>query len=206
MLPSLALHGLLLIALTLATIGHPITLPPVRSIEVEIIDQQEFEDSFEVPPDVAVTPLAVPDRTVEPEAVPPAPTDGMTQATDFFAGRVLADPQNAQVKKALPTLETTERVIQVCNIEGLEQLARARPGTLPDSISPSAFKGVEVKGYTLEAPQAAYRAARSWFAFRFSCTVKQDFTGVTAYSFAIGVPIPRDQWDAHDLIAEDEDE
>jgi hypothetical protein len=204
---SLLLHAALVVLLALATFGRPLPrLAPPRAIEVEIITQMEYEDEFEVPPDVAVTPLAVPVPVEEPDAALPAPADGLRQATELFTNRVLADPQNRQVREALPSLESTERVIQLCNIEGIEQLHVVSPDALPDSISPAAFAPTILRGYTLEAPDAAYRAARKWFHLRFTCTVSPDFGGVDAYAFAAGDAIPEEDWEAHDLIAEDEDE
>lgn len=188
------------------TVGRPIPPQSVRSIEVEIIDQQVYEDAFEVPPEVAVTPLAAPTPTEELDAAPPAPTDGMQAATELFASRILADPQNLEVRDTLPQLESTERVIQLCNIEGLEQLHLARPDVLPDSISSGAFLPVTLKGLTLDAQGAAFRAAREWFSLRFSCTVTPDITAVSDYRYAIGEAIPEAEWESHDLIAADEDE
>jgi len=206
LLPSLAVHGFVLVALAWAMTAHPIIPAPVRTIEVELIDQMEFEDEFEIPPDVAVTPLAVPVPTEEPDAAPPAPADGMTAATELFANRVLSDPQNRQVRETLPQLENTERIIQLCVIEGLEQLRVARPGPLPDSISSAAFAPTLLRGLTLDAPEAAFRAAKRWYGLRFSCTVARDLSGVQGYRFAIGDAIPEQEWEAHDLIPEDEDE
>jgi hypothetical protein len=166
----------------------------------------EFEDEFEIPPDVAATPLAVATPAENPEAAPPAPADGMTAATELFANRVLSDPQNRQVRETLPQLENTERIIQLCVIEGLEQLRLARPGSLPDSISSAAFAPPLLRGLTLDASDAAFRLAKRWYRLRFSCTVAPDLGAVAAYRFAIGEAIPEEEWEAHDLIAEDEDE
>jgi hypothetical protein len=207
LVPSLTLHALVLILLAWITVGRPINPRPARSIEVEIIDQQVFDDAFEVPPEVTVTtPLAVPTPIEELEAAPPTSADGLTEATDLFASRILADPQNRQVREALPQLENTERIIQLCNIEGLEQLHLARPEVLPDSISPHAFAPTILQGFTLSADGAAFRAARKWYGLRFSCTVSPDVTSVAAYRYAIGDPVPEAEWEGHDLIAEDESE
>ncbi|MEO6012868.1 MAG: DUF930 domain-containing protein [Devosia sp.] len=203
---SLLIHLLLIVLFALVSFGRPLAPRMVRPIEVELVTQMEFEDSFEVPPEATVAPLVVPERTQEPDALPPAPADGMTEATQLFANRVLADPQNRQVKEALPSLDSAERIVQLCIIEGLEQLRIAKPGPPPDSISSSAFGQTTLLGLTLDAPDAAYRAARRWYAFHYTCSVEHDFSGVTAYRFAAGDPIPESEWEAHDLIAEDEDE
>ena len=97
-------------------------------------------------------------------------------------------------------------IIQLCNIEGLEQLHLARPDVLPDSISSGAFTPVSLQGLTLDAQGAAFRAARKWFGLRFSCTVTPDIAAVSGYRYDIGEAIPEADWESHDLIAEDEDE
>lgn len=206
-LPSIALHGLVLVTLAWIAAGRPIEVRPVRSIEVELIDQEVYEDEFELPPEAAVTPLAVPPTPApRPAEAAPASADDMTEATDLFASRVLSAPENRQVRDTLPQLENTERMIQLCTIEGLEQLHVARPSPLPDSIAPSAFAPTTLAGLSIDAPGAAFRAARKWYGLRFSCTVDPNLSGVAAFRYAIGEAIPEAQWEAHDLIAEDEDE
>lgn len=206
LLLSIALHGLILVTLAWIVAGRPIVPRPVRSIEVELIDQQVYEDEFELPPETAVTPLSVPTPATRPADASPATVDGMTEATDLFASRVLSDPANSQVRDTLPLLENTERMIQLCTIEGLEQLHLTRPSPFPDSIAPSAFAPTTLTGLTIDAPGAAFRAARKWYGLRFSCTVDPNLSGVAAFRYGIGEAIPEAQWEAHDLIAEDEDE
>lgn len=206
---SLAIHVVIIALLMWGMAARPLRRPAQpQSIEVEIVTELQFEDAFEIPSEVASVPLATPtpSPTPEPEAVPPARADGMTQATELFASRVLVDPENEQVRDTLPLLEETERITQLCNLEGLEQLHKVKPDPLPDSISPSAFAPTFVRGYTLEASEAAYRADRKWYRLRFVCTVSADFSGVAAYAFSVGDAIPEEEWDAHDLIAADDDE
>lgn len=211
LLPSLGLHGLLVLALAYPTPRHPFVIAPNRSVQVELITQQQYEDAIKPPPKIAALPPAIVDtaKTANPTASPTdgmVSTDGMIKATKFFANRLLADPRNSEAKGTFSTLERTERVIQLCNIEGIEQLRRVQPGTAPDAIAPSAFQDVRVKGYVLTAPGAAYRAARKWYAVRFTCSVAPDLKRVTAFAFAVGDPIPKSLWEAHDLIAADEEE
>ena len=204
---SLATHAIVLALLPLVTIGRPLPrIAPPQSVDVEIITELEYKDAFEPPPEVTTAPLATPTATEEPDAAPPAPADGMVQATELFTNRILTDPDNRQVRETLPLLESTERIVQLCNIEGLEQLHQIKPAPLPDSISPSAFAPTTLTGFTLEAEGAAYRAAQKWYGLRFTCTASPDFSGVEAYAFQVGEPIPEEQWEAHNLIGEDEDE
>ena len=107
--------------------GRPLTSRAVRPIEVELVTQMEFEDAFEVPPETTVTPLVAPIVTEEPEAEPPAPADGMTEATQLFANRVLADPQNSQVRETLPLLDHTDASSSCAPSRALNNCASRSP-------------------------------------------------------------------------------
>ena len=62
-------------------------------------------------------------------------------------------------------------------------------------------------GLTLSAGAAAPSwSRRKWYGVAFRCTIAADYSGVTAFSFKLGDAIPEDQWEAHDLNAEDADE
>ena len=202
------MHGLLVLALSYAAIGRPIPTPPVRAIQIEIITADRYQAANKARPLLPEQLLGQPARNA-PETegnLADSPADGMTTATNFFARKIIEAPENREVRTTLPTLERSERIIQLCNIEGLEQLRLARPGTLPDSLVAAAFAQTIVTDHTLVAPAGAYRSARKWFAVHYSCAVTPDFESVTAFRFEIGAAIPESEWEDHFLLAEDEDE
>lgn len=204
---SLLVHVAIMSLVALATIGRPLlVLVPPRSIDVEIITELEYKDEFELPPKAATAPLVTPELTEEPDGAQAAPDDGMKHATELFANALLTDPENQQVRDTLPLLEGSERILQLCVLEGLEQLRQETPEPIPDSIAPSAFGATTLRGFTVEALDAAYRASRKWYRLAFNCTVAPDLAGVEAYAFKVGEAIAESEWEAHDLIAEDEDE
>ena len=106
----------------------------------------------------------------------------------------------------MTTLADTERVVQLCNIEGLEQIRRAAPTYAPDTLVPYAMADMDGSGLTLIASGGAFRSRRRWFGVMFRCAVAPDYSGVTAFSFKLGAEIPPDQWEAHNLNAEDASE
>ena len=130
----------------------------------------------------------------------------MISATTLYAAGILRDPQNREVRAALPTLSPYERVTQLCNIEALEQVRQTRPTPVPDSMVASAFADTTLKDDTLAAAGAAFRSGHAWYAIRFTCTVGQDLASVIAFQFRVGDPVPESQWDSHGLNAADEDE
>ncbi|MGD9737770.1 MAG: DUF930 domain-containing protein [Bauldia sp.] len=127
----------------------------------------------------------------------------MTAATNLYAEAILADPANRRLRETMRTLEWSERIVQLCNIEGLEQIRLAEAGTMPDALISYAFAEPTLTGTTLEAEGGAFRSDRRWYAVRFSCTVSAELDRVTEFRFAVGDPIPEEEWATHDLIAVD---
>lgn len=127
----------------------------------------------------------------------------MTTATQYFTSRILHDPQNRQVNEMLPRLGPDERIIQLCNIEGLEQLRLVSAGVVPDSLDPSAMAETTIVGDSLDAPGGAYRLNKKWYAVTFTCKVGTDRQSVVEFKFRTGAAIPHDQWESHNLIDED---
>lgn len=221
---SVLAHGIALAAVASVTPPALIT-PPVRSIAVQIISREEYERVMQpppaprmMPPDAAaMAPVPGSARVAAPSPSPSFPPasgppevassgngpDGMITAEVLFAGDILKDPQFREVAETLPLLETTERVTQLCNIEALEQLRLLHPDTAPDSLDPSAMAPTSVVGNTLQATGGAYRMDRRWYEVSLVCTVADDYLSVMALEFSPGSPIPREQWESHNLIDED---
>ncbi|MGB3335792.1 MAG: DUF930 domain-containing protein [Devosia sp.] len=194
---SVVIHGGLLAA---ALLVAPQALPqPVqRVITVELVRQEP----------APLVPAAVAEVAAEPVApalpVVPSQADGMTVATDFHAGAILADPANAEIRENFPLLAGGEQVIQLCNIEALEQLRLASPAVSADALVGYAFDSVSVTGGVLDAQGGAVRSGGRWFHFRYHCAVTPDIAGVSAFEYALGEPIPEDQWEEHFLNADDD--
>jgi hypothetical protein len=210
MLPvSAFLHGLILGAFCLLAAMRPLEATRVPSIAVQIINEAEFlratQPPAPPPPEPVSTPLPVarPPLTPPPEPLPKTADPEMIPATRFLASDILNDPENQQVRDTLTLLDRSERITQLCNIEALEQLHLLHPAQLPDSLDPSAMAETSVRDLTLEAPGGAYRLDRKWYEIRLSCTVAPDFLSVSAFAFAAGPAIPKDQWESHNLIDED---
>ena len=211
---SLLVHALILAVLAAVATLRPLEAPPMRSIAVEIVSEAEYARATRPPPpplpDVLPSALSepVPQPVSPPKPKPLAPLPdtadpAMIAASRFLAHDILNDPENRQVRGTLPLLERSERITQLCNIEGLEQLRLLHPEQRPDSLDPSAMVETTVKDYTLEAPGGAYRLDHKWYGIRLTCTVAPDFLSVIAFQFAPGPEIPKGEWEGHNLIDED---
>jgi hypothetical protein len=209
---SIALHLLLIGTLLLVSPVRPIIAPPPQPVSVEIVTQQQFE-ALQAP-DEAPVPVAVPAPTEAPIAstpddgiAVPAPAPQKTYvATQLYATSMLKEPGMARVRQALRTVSNSERVVQLCNIEGLEQIRRTSPGFVPDTMVAYAMADMVAAGRTLNAAGGAFRSRRKWFGIAFTCSVAADYSGVTAFAFQLGEPIPEDLWEMHNLNAADADE
>ena len=119
---------------------------------------------------------------------------------------MLNQPDMKSVKRGLTTLASSEKVMQLCNIEALEQIRLAASQYAPDTMVSYAMADPIQTGLILTAMGGAFRSRRQWYNVSFECVAAPGLDGVTSFSFKLGDAIPKDQWDAHFLNAEDEDE
>lgn len=203
---------------------EPVRPPPEDSIDVQVVTAP----SIAAPPAPAVqAPPDSPEGKAEAaagEAAPAAPetasrevppslptlpgptTSGplqLTQAKELFSKRALASPRSRKAREMLGSLSGGERNLQLCNLEALEQINRLRPGSAPDLVAPYAMKAEKVRGNSVEVDGGAFRSKRNWFNIRFNCEVDPTGQAVVAFAFAIGDAIPEDEWQEHNLVADD---
>lgn len=212
-LASLLAHGALLAALLLLTPLRQMVVPPPRPVSVEIVTDAELAALEQPAPTPELTAptgagAAAPPSTAAPKSpgAPPSTILGVHIATDFYAGGILAEPGMAKMKRTLESFAPSERLVQLCNIEGLEQIRRGAPDYDPDTLVTYAMSDPLVAGLTLTAPGAAFRSRRKWYGVAVRCTVAADLESVTGFEFRLGKPIPQSEWEAHNLNAEDSDE
>lgn len=214
MAASVSVHLALLALLLLATSVRPLDVQqqPPQSIEVQLVPPPQQP----APPTPAA--LSVPETTNAPAATAPVappvkpvpaahPAPGaMTKATQLFAANILKEPSSAKIRKTLSTFADSEKLVQLCNMEGLEQIRRANPKFNPDVLVSYAMSDTSVDGMTLIADGGAFHTGKNWYAIRLRCTVSPDYSGVDDFEFAIGAPIPRSEWDSHNLPMQYDDQ
>ncbi len=218
---SVALHaGLAAIFLFVSPLKQ-LVIPPPEPVAVEIVTEAEFAalQSPSAPQEPTPAPIL---SAPAAEAAPAAPTEDRLPALPAAPARSAREPhhhgqralrrQSAEdpshgAGPARPaTLAISERVVQLCNIEGLEQIRRAASQYAPDTLVPFAMADPMAAGLTLRANGAAFRSRGRWYGVTFSCTAGPDLESVTAFEFKLGDPIPEDLWEDHNLNAADADE
>jgi len=215
---SVVLHVGLLAALFLVTPLRALVVPEPPAISVDLIPVSAVEPEPQptAPPQLAVQapaevaePTAPAKAPAPPPAAPGAPSldaDGTFHATKLYAATMLKQPNMASVRRSLRTLASSEKVMQLCNIEALEQIRLAARQYAPDTMVSYAMADPVQTGLMLTAMGGAFRSRRLWYGVSFECVAAPGLDGVTSFSFKLGEAIPRDQWEAHFLNAEDEDE
>lgn len=214
-LASLGLHGGLALAVILLSPLKDLVAPPPDPVAVEIVTEQQFAalQPAETPPPILAAPApaeeAVPaepdDRLAPTEPLAPnLPENPTVTATQFYSASLLRQPDMQRIRQGLTGFADSERMVQICNIEALEQIRRAAPAFDPDTMVAYAMSDMVWQGMTLTAAGAAFRSRRRWYEIAFHCTVAPGYEGVTAFDFKLGAAIPEAAWEEHNLNAEDE--
>ncbi|MBB3522434.1 DUF930 domain-containing protein [Rhizobium sp. BK456] len=222
---SFALHAAAILALLLLLPKAEPPLPlPDDGLSVEIVPQP-------VGPPIMPEPARAPSpEPAKPEAVAPqaqrpapvvdsAPAAAMpsvtpivplvprpaefTTASRLLADKVLTDPRSRGAREALRGLAGSERNLQLCDLEALEQVRRARPDMRPDTLAPYAMAPEKVGGNSVEVRGGAFRSKGKWYNIQFKCGLHAGSGKVMSFAFLVGDAIPQGEWQAHDLVADD---
>ena len=119
----------------------------------------------------------------------------MVVARTMLSGKTLADPRSRQARKDLATFADSERVIQLCNLEAMDQLHAWRDDFRPDRLVAYARSDVKSSGDRIVADGAAFRSRQNWYGVSFECEVSPDHARVVAFRFQLGDEVPRKEWD-----------
>ncbi|EJT05027.1 DUF930 domain-containing protein [Rhizobium sp. CCGE 510] len=225
---SFALHAAaLLLLLLLLPKPEPPPLPD-DGLSVEIVPQPV--DSLKTPELVKLHGLAPSPEQAKPEAAapeteraapdannpsvaampsvapiaPPAPKPAeFVAASRLFSDKVLADPRSRRAREALRGLAGSERNLQLCDLEALEQVRRVRPDMRPDTLAPYAMTPEKVSGDSVEVRGGAFRSKGKWYNVQFKCGLDAGSGKVTSFAFLVGDAIPQAEWQAHNLVPDD---
>ena len=150
-------------------------------------------------PDGAVTAATADTGETAEGTAPPAPSaepDVATlelgaprSATRFYLMAMLCVPSMARARAMLETLPPEKRLAQTCNIEALAQIGNAGEGFAPDVVMAEAYARSEMTATRLAASGAIFRSDERWYGLAFDCTLSDDLTSVTAFSYRLGADV-----------------
>ncbi|WHO74854.1 DUF930 domain-containing protein [Rhizobium sp. BT03] len=182
-------------------VGPPTMPEPVRTASPEPAKSEAAAPPAQRP--VVNNPPAAAMPSVTPIA-PPAPKPAeFVMASRLFSDKVLADPRSRRAREALRGLAGSERSLQLCDLEALEQVRRARPDMRPDLLAPYAMAPEKISGNSVEVRGGALRSNRAWYNIQFKCGLDAGSGKITSFAFLVGDAIPQAEWQAHDLVADD---
>lgn len=194
---SLALHALLLVVILSVALGQK-PLPGERPIAVEILTPEQF--AAMTAPRRTEPPAPAPPPT--PEPTPPTAEQAMIRPTEMLSAGTLADPRSREARRLLSTLDDTERMIQLCGLEAMEQVHAWRETLRPTAVVAYAMAEAAVSGDLVDAEGAAFRSGEAWYAIEFKCRLRPDHTAVAAFEFKVGALVPAEKWEALNLPAD----
>ncbi|MGO6677599.1 DUF930 domain-containing protein [Rhizobium leguminosarum] len=222
---SFALHAIaiLLLLLLLPKAEPPLPLPD-DGLSVEIVPQAV--ESLKMPEPVkAPSPEQAKPEAAKLEAEPAAPVANnppaaamlpaapiappvpkpteFVEARQLFSDKVLADPRSRRAREALRGLAGSERNLQLCDLEALEQVRRAQPAMAPDALAPYAMAAEKVSGNSVEVKGGAFRSKRKWYNIQFKCELDAGSGKIVSFAFLVGDAIPQGEWQEHNLVADD---
>lgn len=188
-LASVFLHVAFAGLLLQAARPPPPSAPPEETVTVEIVTPAQFAAAsprLEPAPDVAA-----------PSPSPPRPEPSPTvRPTTMLSERTLADPRSRQARAALAQMRDDERMVQLCDVEAMAQIAAWRRSYRPDRVVDYATADTQVDGHRVTADGAAFRSDHAWYGLKFRCELTADLAKVAAFEFAVGDAIPREDWES----------
>jgi len=212
---SLGFHIVIGLALLLAVAPRRQVSPLEDSVTVDVLTQQQFDAANKPPvvetrvvprtdvPSKSSVENTVPDLAAVPDTLPRPKAGGLIHATHLRSAKVLADPRSAKARKALQGLASSERIVQLCNIEAMEQVHIWKREFQPDFLVAYAMADTKLSGQKLQADGGAFRSKRRWYTIGFTCEVTPDLKEVVSFAFLVGEAIPESQWEDHDLSVDE---
>ena len=152
----------------------------------------------EAPDEVASAPTPDPGQMVEGTVVAAAPAEpdvatlelgALRSAERFYLEAMLSTPRLAPAREMLKTLPPEKRLEQTCNIEALAQIGYSGEGFAPDVVMAEAYALSEATGTRLVANGAIFRSGEKWYGIAFDCTLSDDLTEVTAFTYRLGADV-----------------
>jgi len=150
-------------------------------------------------PDGAVAAVTADTGEMTEGTAPPAPSaepdvatlelGALRSAEHFYLKAMLSVPSMARARAMLKTLPPEKRLAQTCNIEALAQIGNAGEGFAPDVVMAEAYARSEMTATRLAASGAIFRSDERWYGLAFDCTLSDDLTSVTAFSYRLGADV-----------------
>lgn len=166
----------------------PLARPRVRGLSAPASAPSEAVSTLTADSGEVAEGTAPPAASAEPD-VADLGLGPRRSAERFYLEAMLGSPGMAQARAMLETLPPEKRLAQTCNIEALAQVGNAGEGLAPDVVMAEAYARSQAAGTHLTAPGAIFRSGDRWYGLAFDCTLSDDLTSVTAFSYRLGTDV-----------------
>jgi len=200
---SIGIHALLLIGVLLSPIGPDLMAPQEIPVEIEIVPAATPKPE---PKPAAPRPPVLASLPPKPNALADAVPAGFVRGTKMLSAAALADPRSAKARREMATLADSERIVQLCNLEAMEQLAAWDAKLDPDYVVAYARSSEMIQGAVLKADGAVVHSKDNWYGLKFKCRLAPLHDTVTAFDFQLGAPVSAAEQEELGLPTEIEDD
>ena len=193
---SMLLHAVFFCGLLLIRPDKPVPLD-IDPILVEIVPP--LPNQSNLPRLAQDTDLDLPaSKQVERKDTKPR-TGELVRPTRMLSAAALKRKGNKVARQDLGAITTDERAEQLCALEALEQIGVWNDAYKPERMVSYSFAEVRYEGTRLIADGAAFWSHDNWHRLTFDCLLDEALGKVVDFSFRVGVIVPKDQWEDHDL-------
>jgi Domain of Unknown Function (DUF930) len=102
--------------------------------------------------------------------------------------------------KRMQALEPHTRMIQLCNLSGLETFAKDKSVPKVDRVRIDALAAPTVESNIARGAGGAVRTQGHWVKFSYRCQLTPDRMRATNFSYVLEREIPRAQWEKFNLF------
>jgi Domain of Unknown Function (DUF930) len=102
--------------------------------------------------------------------------------------------------KRMQALEPHTRMIQLCNLSGLETFAKDKKVAKVDRVRIDALAEPSVESNVAKGVGGAVRTSGHWYKFSYRCVFTSDRMRTTHFSYVLDKEIPRAQWERFNLF------
>jgi Domain of Unknown Function (DUF930) len=120
----------------------------------------------------------------------------------LLASILLGTPAGAQtgLDKRMQALEPHTRMIQLCNLSGLETFAKDKKVARVDRVRIDALAQPTVESNIARGAGGAVRTGGHWYKFSYRCVLTSDRMRATHFSYVLEREIPKAQWEKFNLF------
>jgi hypothetical protein len=120
----------------------------------------------------------------------------------FSAGILFSTAASADtvLDKKMQALEPHTRMIQLCNLSGMQTFARDKKIARVDRVRIDALAPPTVESNLAKGSGGAVRTGGHWYKFSYTCAFTSDRMKSTAFTYALDREIPKAQWEKFNLF------